>query len=58
MIRDLHVNDLGFMVGTFYSNILGYDIEVMYDKDISLHYVEKILNILTILIKSFCWIYV
>ncbi len=41
MIRDLHVNDLGFMVGTFYSNILGYDVEVMYDKDISLHYVEK-----------------
>lgn len=41
MIRDLHENDLGFMIGTFYSNIFGYDIEVMYDKDISSHYVEK-----------------
>lgn len=41
MIKDLYENDLGFMVGTFYSNILEYDIEVMYDKDISLKYVEK-----------------
>lgn len=29
------------MVGTFYLNILEYDIEVMYDKDISLKYVGK-----------------
>lgn len=41
MIKDLYENDLGLMVGTFYSNIFGYDIEVMYDKDISPKYVEK-----------------
>ena len=41
MIKDLHENDLGDMVGTFYSDVLGYEIKVMYDKDISQKYVEK-----------------
>jgi len=41
MIKNLYENDLGYMVGTFYSNIFGYDIEVMYEKDISQKYVEK-----------------
>lgn len=41
MIKDLHENDLGDMVGTFYSDVLGYEVEVMYDKDISQEYVEK-----------------
>ena len=27
MIKDLRENDLGFMVGTFYSSIFKYDIE-------------------------------
>ena len=39
MIKDLHKNDLGYMVGTFYSEVLGYEIEVMYDKDISRKYI-------------------
>ncbi|MCX4377838.1 MAG: hypothetical protein OSJ61_16930 [Lachnospiraceae bacterium] len=29
------------MIGTVYSTVLGYEIEVMYAKDISLNYVEK-----------------
>lgn len=41
MIKDLHENHLGYMIGTFYSDVLGYEIEVMYDKDISQEYVEK-----------------
>lgn len=41
MIEDLHENHLGYMIGTFYSDVLGYEIEVMYDKDISQEYVEK-----------------
>ena len=41
MIKDLHEIYLGCMVGTFYSEALGYEIEVMYDKDISQEYVEK-----------------
>lgn len=41
MIKDLHENELGDMIGTFYSNVLGYEIEVMYDKDISQKYIEK-----------------
>ena len=31
MIKDLRENDLGFMVGTFYSSIFKYDIEVLFD---------------------------
>ena len=41
MLKDLQENDLGYMIGTFYSEILGYEIEVMYDKNISRKYVEK-----------------
>lgn len=41
MIKGLYENDLGFMVGTFYSNLFEYDIEVIYDKDISPKYVER-----------------
>lgn len=53
MIKDLRENDLGFMVGTFYSSIFKYDIEVLFDRDISLEYIEKILNILIVLNKNF-----
>ncbi len=41
MIKNLYKNDLGYMIGTVYSTVLGYEIEVMYAKDISLNYVEK-----------------
>lgn len=58
MIKDLRENDLGFMVGTFYSSIFKYDIEVLFDRDISLEYIEKILNILIVLNKNFYLIYV
>ena len=54
MIKDLRENDLGFMVGTFYSSIFKYDIEVLFDRDISLEYIEK--NI--VLNKNFYLIYV
>ena len=41
MIKNLYEDDLGYMVGTFYSDVLGYDIEVRYDKELSQKYVEK-----------------
>ncbi|MFG6355988.1 MAG: hypothetical protein K1W26_04045 [Acetatifactor sp.] len=41
MIKDLYENELGKMIGTFYSDIFGYDIEVWYDKSIPQEYVEK-----------------
>ena len=41
MIKNLYKNNLGYMIGTVYSTVLGYEIEVMYAKDISLNYVEK-----------------
>lgn len=41
MIKDLYENELGKMVGIFYSDIFGYDIEVWYDKGISQECVEK-----------------
>ncbi len=37
----------------FCSTVLGYEIEVMYNKDIDQNYVEKISNILIILIQYF-----
>ena len=41
MINDLYENDFGLMVGTFFSELLGYDVEVWYEKDIPQKYVEK-----------------
>ena len=41
MINDLRENDLGFMVGTFYSSIFKYDIEVLFDRDIFFVFIEK-----------------
>ena len=41
MIKDLHENEFGCMEGIFYSDILGYDVKVMYKKNISQEYVEK-----------------
>ena len=41
MIKNLYKNNLGYMIGTVYSTVLGYEIEVMYAKDISQSYVEK-----------------
>ena len=37
----------------FCSTVLGYENEVMYNKDIDQNYVEKISNILIILIQYF-----
>ena len=37
----------------FCSTVLGYEIEVMYNKDIDQNYVKKISNILIILIQYF-----
>lgn len=54
MIRDIFENDLGFMEGTFFSELLGYDITVWYEKDIPLAYIEKISNILIIWIQKLC----
>lgn len=41
MIRDIFENHLGFMEGTFFSELFGYDITVWYEKDIPLAYIEK-----------------
>ena len=41
MDKELNENDLGLMVGKFYSDVFGYDIEVMYEKGISQEYVER-----------------
>lgn len=52
MIKDLYENELGKMVGTFYSNILGYDVAIWYDKDISQENVEKNIQYLNHLNKD------
>ena len=44
MINGLCENEYGYMEGTFYSGILGYDIKVMYYKDIPKEYVVKNIN--------------
>lgn len=36
MIKDLHENEFGCMEGIFYSDILGYDVKVMYKKNMVL----------------------
>lgn len=41
MIKELHENDLGIMEGVFYSELLGYDMQVRYAKDIPVEYIEK-----------------
>ena len=41
MIRDIFENHVGFMEGTFFSELFGYDITVWYEKDIPLAYIEK-----------------
>ena len=41
MIRDIFENQVGFMEGTFFSELFGYDITVWYEKDIPLAYIEK-----------------
>ena len=58
MIKDLHENEFEEMVGTFYSTVLGYEIEVIYDKDISQNYVETYeLKVLNKKNNPFVWIY-
>jgi hypothetical protein len=52
MISDLY-EKAGYMVGTFYSSILGYNVEVWYDKDISQEYVERNIQYLNELDQNF-----
>lgn len=53
MINNLNENDLGDMEGTFYSEIFGYDIDVIYDSDIPQEYVEKNIQYLDSLDQDF-----
>ncbi len=53
MIKDLCENEVGRMAGTFYSDILGYDIEVWYSKNIPQDYVEKNIQYINNLDKDF-----
>lgn len=41
MIKDIYENEVGYMVGTFYADIFGYEMEVWFKKDISIDYVKK-----------------
>ena len=34
MIKDIYENEVGYMVGTFYADIFGYEMEVWFKKDI------------------------
>lgn len=45
MIKDLHENEFGCMEGIFYSDILGYDVKVMYKKIFHRSMWKKIFNI-------------
>lgn len=53
MIKDLYENKFGDMVGTFYSDIFGYDIQVWYKKGLPSEYVEKNIQYLNNLDKNF-----
>ena len=53
MIKDIHENEVGYMVGTFYANVFGYEIDVWFKKDISIEYVEKNISYLNNLDKEF-----
>lgn len=53
MIKGLHEDSLLGMVGTFYSQFFGYDITVIYDKEISQEYVEKNIQYLNNLGQEF-----
>lgn len=49
LIKDLYENDLGNMEGMFYSDLFGYDIQVIFGKDIPKEYVERNINYLNTL---------
>ena len=53
MIKDIYENEVGYMVGTFYADIFGYEIEAWFKKDISLDYVEKNIEYLNNLDREF-----
>lgn len=53
MIKDIYENEVGYMVGTFYADVFGYEIEVWFKKDISIEYVEKNISYLNNLDKEF-----
>ena len=53
MLNNVYENDLGYMVGTFYSNVFECDIDVWYKKHISREYVEKNIQYLNDLDNDF-----
>lgn len=36
MINDIYENKSGYMIGRFYADVFGYEIEAWYKKDISI----------------------
>lgn len=53
MIENIYENEVGYMVGTFYADVFGYEMEVWYKKDISIEYVEKNIQYLNNLDREF-----
>ena len=53
MIKNIYENEVGYMVGTFYADVFGYEMEVWFEKDISIEYVKKNIEYLNNLDKEF-----
>ncbi len=53
MINDIYENKSGYMIGRFYADVFGYEIEAWYKKDISIEYVEKNIRYLNNLERFF-----
>ena len=53
MINDIYENKSGYMIGRFYADVFGYEIEAWYKKDISIEYVEKNIRYLNNLERDF-----
>lgn len=53
MIKDIYENERGYIIGTFYADIFGYEMEVWFKKDISIEYVEKNIKYLNSLDREF-----
>ncbi|MCM1187067.1 MAG: hypothetical protein NC251_10225 [Lachnoclostridium sp.] len=53
MLEDVYENEVGYMVGTFYADIFGYELEAWFKKDISVEYVEKNIKYLNNLDREF-----
>lgn len=53
MIKNIYDNEVGYMVGTFYADVFGYEMEVWFEKDIPQKYLEKNIEYLNILDHEF-----